>query len=308
MKILFFGTSEFALYPLKALMDSRFDVVGVVSTPDKKGKRGKKIIETPVKKLAIEHSIEVYQPESLKIDEAYRKIKSFGADIFVVVSYGKFLPENIVEIPKYKAINIHPSILPKYRGPSPINYALLNGERYTGVSIIDVSKKMDAGDVYMQWIEKMKENENYETLHDRLSKIGAKMVVCAVEGIEEGELKARKQYELHATFTKIIEKSDGMIDFDRMSADKIVNMVKAYYGWPSAYFRYRSRIFKVLEAETADLKGSSSTVLDLSKDRLVIGCRNGAVSIKKIQPESKKPMDIKAFLAGYRFEVGEVIR
>ncbi len=308
MKILFFGTSAFALYPLKAFINSHIDVVGVVSTPDRKGKRGKKLIETPVKKFAVEHSIEVYQPENLKSDEVYKKIESFGADIFVVVSYGKFLPESIVEIPRYRAINIHPSLLPKYRGPSPINYALLNGEKYTGVSIIDVSKKMDAGDIYMQWVEKIDKNDNYETLHDRLSKVGSKMVVCAIEAIEKGELKPRKQDESCAIFTKIIEKSDGKIDFDDMSANKIVNMARAYYGWPSAYFVYKSKMFKVLEAEAVDLNGLPSTVLDISKSRLVIGCKNGSVSIKKIQPESKKPMDIKAFLAGYKFEVGEVIK
>ncbi len=307
MRILFFGTSEFAVEPLRALIEAKFDIAGVVTTPDKPGKRGKKLIEPPVKVLAKEYSLDIFQPEKLKDDSAYQAIKDFEADIFVVVSYGKFLPNNILSLPKFR-INIHPSLLPKYRGPSPINYALLNGDSYTGVSIIDVSDKMDAGDVYMQWVEKINQKDNYETLHNRLSLIGSKMVVCAVYGIENGDIKPKKQDESLATYTKIIDKKDGEINFEEMTAEEIVNMVKAYYGWPSAYFKYKSKVFKIFEAEVIDVNEKPSSIVKVSKKELVIACKKGAISIKKIQPESKKPMEIKAFLAGYRFEVGEIIK
>ena len=307
MKILFFGTSEFAVSPLMSLINSHFDVVGVVTTPDRAGKRGKKLIEPPVKSLAKQYSIEIYQPESLKSEDAYEKIKGFDADIFVVVSYGKFLTLDILKLSKYEPINIHPSLLPKYRGPSPINYALLNGDRYTGVSIIGVTDKMDAGDIYMQWIEKIYEKDNYETLHSRLSLIGAEMVMCTLCGIFEKRIKPRKQDESKATFTKIIEKQDGLIDFNSMSAREIVNKVKAYYIWPTAYFSHKNKIFKILEADMLNDEAAASKVLRVSKHELVIGCAEGSVSIKAIQPESKKPMKIKAFLAGYKFESGEII-
>jgi methionyl-tRNA formyltransferase len=307
MKILFFGTSEFALKPLEALVNTHHEIAGVITTPDRAGKRGKKLIESPIKTLAKLHSLYVYQPEKLKDEDVYNKIKEFNADIFVVVSYGKFLPHSILELPKFK-INIHPSLLPKYRGPSPINYALLNGEKYTGVSIIDVSDEMDAGDIYMQWVEKIQAKDNYETLHYKLSQIGSKMIVCAADGIENGSIKPKKQDNSKATYTKIIDKKDGKIDFNTMDAATIVNMVKAYYGWPSAYFTYKSKIFKIYDAEAVDMDSKPSEVLDVSKNRLVIGCKEKAISIKKIQPESKKPMEIKAFLAGYKFEIGEIIK
>ncbi len=307
MRVLFFGTSEFATAPLKALVEYGFDVAGVVSTPDKPGKRGKKLIKPPVKVIAEKLNIEVYQPEKLKAEEAYERIKGFEADVFVVVSYGKFLPEEILTIPRLKSVNIHPSLLPKYRGPSPINYALLNGDSYTGVSIIDVTNEMDAGDIYMQWVEKIDEKDNYETLHDRLSETGAKMVVCVLDGLSKGALKPRKQSHKEATFTKIIRKSDGRVDFNTMDAEKIVNMTRAYYGWPTAYFSHKGKLFKIYEADAVNMDSKASTVAKVTKKELVIGCAEGSVSIKKIQPESKKPMDIRAFLAGYRFEVGETI-
>ncbi len=307
MKILFFGTSEFAVYPLNALIKFGFDVVGIVSTPDRKGKRGKKLIEPPVKIAAKQFGLKIYQPETLKNREAFEEIKGFGADIFVVVSYGKFLPDSILDVPYLRAVNIHPSLLPKYRGPSPINYALLNGDGYTGVSIIDVTNKMDAGDIYMQWVEKIYDNDNYKTLHDRLSKIGAKMVMCVLNNIEKGEFKLSRQDYTMATFTKMISKEDGKIDFANMSALRIVNMTKAYYGWPTAYFYHKGKQFKIYEAEVVNAKAEAAKVVDVTKTKLVIGCSENAISIIKIQPESKKPMDIKAFLAGYRFEIGETI-
>lgn len=308
MRILFFGTSEFALEPLKALHNSHFEVVGVVTTPDKQGKRGKKLIKPPVKIVACEYSYEVYQPESLKTAEAFERIKRFNADIFVVVSYGKFLPSNIVELPKYKAVNIHPSLLPKYRGASPINYALLNGDNYTGVSIIEVTDKMDAGRVYMQWLEKINLNDDYESLHNRLSAIGSKMLICVLDSISSGNANVKSQDESMATFTKIIDKKDGAIDFQNEDASRIINKIRAYSVWPSAYFKYNNKIFKILGAEIANCANSEAgKVARVSKKELVVGCRTGCISILTIQPESKKPMNIKAFLAGYKFAEGQSI-
>ncbi|WP_051453554.1 methionyl-tRNA formyltransferase [Hippea sp. KM1] len=307
MRILFFGTSDFAKKPLEALIKSnQFEVVGLVSTPDAKGKRGKKLIQPPTKELALKYGLEVFQPEKLKTEETLNKIKAFGADLFVVVSYGKFIPNEMLKLPKM-SINIHPSILPKYRGPSPINYALLNGDEYTGVSLIDVIDRMDAGDVYMQWIERIDPNDNYETLHNRLSEIGARMILCALENIDS--LKPRPQDESLATYTKIIKKEDGKIDFENETAREIVNKIRAFYVWPTAYFYLDGKLFKIFEAEEVktDIK-KPAQVIKVSKKELIIGCRENAISIKTIQPQSKKAMPIEAFLAGYKLNVGQVIQ
>jgi len=308
VKILFFGTSRFAISPLKELVNSlSFDVVGVVSTPDKVGKRGKKLIQPPVKEEALKHSIEVFQPEKLKEPETIEKIKRFGADIFVVVSYGKFIPDELLAIPSRGALNIHPSLLPRYRGPSPINFALLNGDNYTGVSIINVTNRMDAGDIYMQWVDKIHPKDNYTTLHDRLSKIGAKMITCVLENIST--IKPIPQDEQLASYTRIIKKEDGLINFKEETATQIVNKVRAFVEWPTAYFIYKNKLFKIFEAERVYWEQSQpGKVVKITKKELLIGCKEDAISIKRIQPQSKKIMDIQAFLAGYRFNVGEEIQ
>ena len=308
VKILFFGTSRFAIYPLRELISSlSFDVVGVVSTPDKVGKRGKKLIQPPVKEEALKHSVDVFQPEKLKEPETIEKIKQFGADIFVVVSYGKFIPDELLKIPPKGALNIHPSLLPRYRGPSPINFALLNGDNYTGVSIIGVTNRMDAGDIYMQWVEKIYPEDNYTSLHDRLSNIGAKMIACVLENINR--IKPIPQDEQLATYTRIIKKEDGLVNFKEETATQIVNKVRAFVEWPTAYFFYKNKLFKIFEAERVEWEQEQpGRVVKITKKELVIGCKEDALSIKKIQPQSKKVMDIQAFLAGYRFNVGEEIQ
>ncbi|WP_035588564.1 methionyl-tRNA formyltransferase [Hippea jasoniae] len=307
MKVLFFSTSEFGIKPLEALHNSKqFEVAGVISTPDARGKRGKKLIKPPVKELAEQLSYEVFQPEKLKEKSVIDKIASFGADIFVVVSYGKIIPREILDIPKLGSINIHPSILPLYRGPSPINTALLNGDSYTGVSIIEVTQKVDAGGVYMQWIEKISDSDNYPTLHDRLSQIGAKMLLCTLENLKF--LKPIPQNEMLATYTQIIKKEDGKIDFENQTATQIRNKIRAFYSWPTAYFYHKNKMFKVFDADVVKLEQPKpAEVVECTKKSLIIGCREDAISIKKIQPQSKKVMDIAAFLAGYKFNKGEKI-
>ncbi len=307
MRIIFFGTSAFAVFALKKLAESAHEVALVVTTPDKKGKRGKKLIYSPVKIEAEKYNIEIYQPEKLKIREVYEKIKGIDADIGVVVSYGKFIPNNLIDLPKYKMINIHPSILPKYRGPSPINYALLNGDSYTGVSIIDVTDKMDAGDIHMQWLAKIYDSDNYTTLHNRLAEMGSLMIMCSIRNIESGNTHKIRQDETLATFTKIIDKQDGLINFKDEDAQTILNKIRAFYEWPNVYFYHKGKQFKILDAEVINLSARTATVAKVNKNELIIGCKSQSLSIKVIQPESKKPMNIKAFLAGYKFNTGDDI-
>ena len=307
MRVIFFGTSAFAVFALKKLAESVHDVALVVTTPDKKGKRGKKLIYSPVKIEAEKHNIEIYQPEKLKSKEAYEKIKSIDADMGIVVSYGKFIPNNLIDLPKYKMINIHPSILPKYRGPSPINYALLRVDSYTGVSIIDITDKMDAGDVHMQWLAKIYDSDNYTTLHNRLAEMGSCMVMCAIRNIESGNTHKIRQDETLSTFTKIINKHDGLINFKDEDAQTILNKIRAFYEWPNVYFYHKGKQFKILDAEVINLSARTATVAKVNKNELIIGCKSQSLSIKVIQPESKKPMNIKAFLAGYKFNTGDDI-
>ncbi len=306
MRVVLFATDEFAIAALEELAGSTFDLVAVVTNPDKPAKRGRRIVMPPVKERSISLGVEVYQPESLKSADALKRIASYRADAFVVVSYGKFLPKELLSMVD-KRFNIHPSLLPLYRGASPIQYALLNGDSHTGVSIIDVTDKMDAGDIYMQWVERVEEDDNYLSLSKRLSLIGARMLICTLELAQKGTLKGKKQKEERATYTKIIKKSDGRVEFESVDASRVINMTRAFYPWPGVYFIHKGKQFKIIRAHFVDVDGRPGTVVKVSKGELVIACRSGAISIDEIQPESKKPMDIRAFLAGYRFEAGETI-
>ncbi len=305
MKVAFFGTSEFGIPALRVLYESHNEISIVVVTPDAVGKRGKRIIEPPVKVEAQRLGLKVWQPDSLKGKAAV--LGDEKIDIGVVVSYGKIIPAELLCVPRFGMVNIHPSLLPVYRGPSPIQTAILNGDDYTGVSIIGVTESLDAGPIYMQWVEEIKPEDNYRSLHDRLSIKGADMILCAVEYIFAGSIKPRAQDEFLASYTSIIRKEDGKISFKDETARSIVNKIRAFHEWPGAFFFYGGKRYIVLEAKEIEACGEPSRVLDMGKGRLVIAAKKNAVEILKIQPESKKAMDAKAFLAGNRLSVNEEV-
>ncbi len=297
MRVVFIGTSEFALPSLESLSKVA-DIPLVITQPDRPRGRGRKLSPTPVKCKALELGIEVVSPEN--IQEVEEKIRDVAPDLLVVVSYGQIIPKDILDIPKVGSINIHPSLLPKYRGAAPIQRAIMNGEKITGVTIMWMNERLDAGDIFFQREIEIKEEETYGELHDRLSLISAEMIVEALKKIERGEVTRIPQNENEATYAKPISKEETLIDW-RESAFDIVNKIRALSPKPGAVAVVSGKRFKLYRAKSCEGEGIPGEILekDVRKGVLKIACGEGALLILEIQPEGKKVMDIASFLRGY---------
>jgi methionyl-tRNA formyltransferase (EC 2.1.2.9) len=249
MRVLFWGTPDFAVKSLKALIESNHQVVGVVTQPDKPKGRGQKIQPTPVKEEALKHNTPVFQPEKIKNNQEFLEtVKKINPDISVVVAYGKILPEEIINIPKYKTINVHASLLPEYRGAAPIQRAIMEGKDKTGICIMEIIKELDAGDVYACREVEITEDDDIISLHDKLAEEGARLLIEVLDKIEKGEIDKKPQNHEKATYAKPIEKSEGKIDFSR-SAKEIFNQIRALKVWPKAYAKFRDEEVKILDAK-----------------------------------------------------------
>ncbi len=297
MRVVFIGTSEFALPSLESLSKVA-DIPLVITQPDRPRGRGRRFSPTPVKRKALELGIKVVSPEDIR--EVEEMIREVAPDLLVVVSYGQIIPKNILEIPKVGSINIHPSLLPKYRGAAPIQRAIMNGEKTTGITIIWMNERLDAGDVFFQKEIEIKEEETYGELHDRLSLISADMIVEALKKIERGEVTRIPQDENEATYAKPISKEETLIDW-RESAFDIVNKIRALSPKPGASAVISGKRFKLYRAKACEGEGVPGEILekDVRKGVLKIACGEGALLILEIQPEGKKVMDIASFLRGY---------
>lgn len=307
MKILFMGTPEFAIPSLEAILSSSHEIVGVITQPDRLGARGKKIISSPVKVFALENNLPLFQFE--KINTELDTIKALKANIAVTAAYGQILSTDLINSFEKGIINVHASILPRYRGASPVQCALLNGDDELGVSIMQTVKEVDAGDVWA--IEKYTPNplNNAVECLDELSILGAKVLITVLNEIEKGETKPVKQDASKATFCKKIEKEDGFIDFNE-SAQRIINKVRAYTPWPSVYFDSKYGKIKLLKAKVAEIEDTKSEcgeVLEASKKGLIIACATGAIEVLFMQGEGAKSMKATDFLLGKPFEKGEII-
>jgi len=300
MNIVFFGTSEIGIETLRSL-NAHFNVKAVVTTKDKQGKRNKALIESPIKLEAQRLNLNILQPEKLDVG-FLEQIKD--CQIGVLFSYGKIIPQNVIDVFEYGILNIHPSILPKYRGASPIISALLNGDTHTGISIIKLTKDLDAGDILMQKIIEIKPDDDNITLSNKISHIASLMVICAVEFVEAGLIKPTPQ-KGNVSYTKKFSKSDAFVNFELDDAEAVVKKVKAFLGYLEAFFRYRGKIYKILKASIVDKNGVPATVIEANKSSLVVACKNKSVSIQLIKPEGKKTMPIEAFLAGHKIQCGQ---
>ncbi len=308
VKIVFMGTPDFAVPSLKLLLEKGYDISLVVTQPDKPAGRGKKLKPPPVKEFALEHGLKVVQPETLKDKGFVERLKEISPDFIVVVAYGKIIPKEILEIPKYCVLNVHASLLPKFRGASPIQSALLEGEKETGVTIMKVSERLDAGDIFLQEKVQITEGDNAETLHDKLSVLGAELLIKAIEGIVSGSLQATPQDETRATYCKQISKEEGKIDWS-LSAERIFNMIRAFTPWPSAYTYFRGKQLKLLKALAVECSDSSSpgTIVRVDKDSFTVKAGKGCVKVLRVKLEGKREMDAGEFINGYRLSVGEVL-
>ena len=298
MKIVFIGTPEFAT-PSLSLLNQNYKIPLVITRPDKPKGRGKKVLYSEVKKLAEELNIKVLQPTSINEKAIIDELIAIKPDLFVVVAFGQILTKKVLNIPKFGAINLHASILPKYRGPSPIQQAIIDGEKTTGVTTMLMDEKMDTGDILLQKKIDIEEEDNYITLSEKLSKIGAKLLIETVTKIKNQTIKREKQDNDLSTYCKIFKKEDGNIDWNKC-AKEIENFVKGINPWPGAYTFINDKKFKIFEVKNTKIKtdGEIGKIAFLEKDKLYINAKDFMVTILKIQSTSGKILTIKNFLAG----------
>ena len=301
MKIVFMGTPDFSLPSLKILLESKHKILAVVSQPDKERGRGKKVSFTPVKQIAVENNIPVYQPEKLKDNEVFvEQMKALQPDLFVVVAF-RILPKEVFEIPKFGSFNLHGSYLPKYRGAAPIQWALINGETETGLTTFKLAEKVDTGNIYLQQKLDIYPEDNFETLHDRMSELGAKRVLDTVNLIESGNYELKQQDDLLASPEPKITKEICLIDWNK-SATEIHNLVRGLSPHPAAFFIYHDKVIKVYKTEVVAGINLKPFQFHQTKTELIIGCGKDALRILEIQQEGKKRMGIVEFLRGFSFK------
>lgn len=297
MRIVFMGTPDFAVPCLQALIDDKNDICAVFTQPDKP--KGRKYVLTPppIKELAVKYGLPVYQPSTLKDGEALKILRELQPELIFVVAYGKILPKEILDLPKYGCINIHASLLPKYRGASPIQQAVLNGEKVTGVTAQYMDVGVDTGDMLLKAQLEIGENETADELHDRLSVEGAKLTVEAVHASEQGTLTRTKQDDSQSTYAPLLSREMSVIDFSA-SAKKVHNQVRGLNSWPSAVTTIDGKKIKI--HRTILSKGTGKPGEILSLDPFVIACGSGAVEIIELQPEGKKKMTAQEYLRGHK--------
>lgn len=310
MRILFMGTPEFAV-PCFDILNSEYGIIGAFTKIDKPNMRGKKIKYTPVKEYALEHNIPVYQPNTLKSKETQDLIRDLNPDLIVVVAYGKILPKEIIDIPKYGVINVHSSILPKYRGAAPINAALIHGETESGVSIMYIAEELDAGDVILVEKTEITDEDTFETLHDRLQELGAKGLLKAVKLIEKGEAPRHPQDHSKATFVKPFSKDDCKIDWSKTERE-IFNFVRGMNPFPAAFTTCDDKIFKIYgvkENFKVYENGVPGEVVDkIKKQGFVVKTGNGSVILTQVKPENKKILTGVDIMNGNLLKVGDIFK
>lgn len=297
MRIVFMGTPDFAVPCLEALIKDGNEIAAVYTQPDKPKGRGYTMTPPPVKVLATDNNIEVFQPTTLKDGEAARKLSELAPEMIVVVAYGKILPKEIIDLPKYGCVNVHASLLPQYRGASPIQQAVLDGCKKTGVTAMCMDEGLDTGDMLMKTELEIGENETADELHDRLSAAGAELIVRVVHAAQDGTLVREKQDDSLSSYAGMLTKKMSAIDFTKTAAE-VHNKVRGLNSWPGASAVLDGKKVKIHKTVIAQGKGEPGQVLSLSP--LIAACGEGAVEIKEIQPEGKKKMDAKAFVNGLR--------
>ena len=307
MRIIFMGTPDFSVPCLEALIDSDNEVVGVFTQPDKPKGRGYELTPPPVKVCALNNNLPVFQPASMRNGEALEIIKSLNADLIIVVAFGKILPKEILESVKYGCINIHASLLPKLRGAAPIQWSILNGEKETGVTSMQMDVGLDTGDMLIKKAVAIDENITAEELFDKLSAMGAEVLIETIEALKNNELKPEKQDNTLSNYAPIITKDICPIDFTK-SAQEVHNKVRGLYSWPIATTVINGKKFKIHKSKilAENFVGNPGEIVD-NNNRLVIMCGDGiCVEILEIQAEGKKKMDTQSFLRGQRIDKGTV--
>lgn len=321
MRIVFMGTPDFSVPALKALVEAGHQVIAVVTQPDKPKGRGKEVQMTPVKIQAMEYGIPVYQPAKVREASFVEVLKGLEADVYVVIAFGQILPKAVLELPKYGCINIHASLLPKYRGAAPIQWCVIDGERETGITTMMMDVGLDTGDMLEKTVIPIEEKETGGSLHDKLSLAGGALILSTLKKLEEGTLVRTPQTDEGTCYAKMLTKSLGDIDWNQ-GAVSIERLIRGLNPWPSAYTMWNGKTIKIWAAdviagrEAADFLSESGvpaetgtapgTVVCSDKRGLVVCTGGGLLSIRELQMEGKKRMDTPAFLRGYPIPAGDV--
>lgn len=306
MRIVFMGTPDYAAVTLQKLIDEKYDVVALFAQPDKPVGRKQVLTPPATKVIALENNIPVYQPNTLRDGEAYEVLKKLNPDVIVVVAYGKILPKEILDLPRYGCINGHASLLPKLRGASPIQWSIVTGESKTGVSTMLMDEGMDTGDILETVITDIGEEETAEELFDRLSVISADLMVSTLQKAEQGALKPTKQNEADATYAPIIKKEMAHLDFNQ-SAVEICNAVRGFYSWPCAFCFINGKRIKVIKAKKSNLSAKENGVVIACDDKLIVSCNDTSVELVTVQPEGAKAMSAAQMLNGHKISKGTVV-
>lgn len=306
MKLVFMGTPDYAARTLEALIKSKHEIAAVFAQPDKPVGRKQILTPPPTKVLALENNIPVFQPNSVKTKETLDILNEINPDIIIVVAYGKILPKEILELPKYGCVNGHASLLPKYRGASPIQWCIVQGETETGITTMLMDEGMDTGDILEVATVKIGENETAEELFERLSLISADLMLSTITKLEKGEIIPQKQLGT-PSYAPIIKKEMAFIDFNK-TAEEIHNAVRGYYSWPCAYFFLNGKRIKVIKTLIGEPTNAKCGTVIKNDDELVIACNNNSsIRILELQPEGSKAMAAKQMLCGHPILLGTVI-
>lgn len=307
MRIAFLGTPEFANPSLSACIDSG-EVVSVITQPDRRRGRGKKLLPTHVKKEALKHSLDVYQPKSIKDEEAINYLKSLNLDVMVVVAYGQILSREVLEIPKYGCINVHASLLPKLRGAAPINWAIVRGHEVSGVTTMQMDVGLDTGDMLDKVRVTIDDQMTAGQLHDILKVKGATLLKKTLADINNGALKPEKQNDELSTYAPMIDKKMAEINWNE-SAEDLHNLVRGFNPWPVAYTQFKSKKMKIYETRVVKEKTGNipGTIVSVDDDGFLVQTGKNLLLVTSIQMPSKKRMSVKSFLNGHTLEVGTIL-
>lgn len=313
MKIVFMGTPDFAVGAMEALLEAGHEITLAVTQPDKAKGRSGQLQAPPVKECAVRHHIPVLQPRRIKTPEAMAELGKYEADVYIVAAFGQILSQEILDMPKYGCLNIHASLLPKYRGASPIQHAIIDGETETGVTIMQMDAGIDTGDMLYKKKIPIEDTDTWQTLHDKLAVLGGEAIKEALALLEQGRLVPEKQDDAASCHAPLIEKQMGHLDFAG-GAVELDRLIRGVTPWPSAYTSYKGKQLKIWRAEPVDnaetVQGAAAqsapgTILGVDKDSVLISCGQGALRVLELQLEGKKRMSAHDFLLGVRLEPGE---
>ena len=303
LKIVFMGTSEFSVPTLEILIKNEFSISTVYTQPPKKSKRGQKINPSPIEEFSKKNKINIRNPINLNNDEEFKIFKKLSPDIVVVVAYGQIIPKNFLNIPKFGFINIHASLLPKWRGAAPIQRAIMNRDKKIGVSIMKIEEKLDSGPVLASKEIELDQNAIHGDIEKKLSKVGADLLIKNLKNFKEGNLKFINQIHSEATYAKKIDKNETKINWD-LDASKVLAHIHGLSPSPGAWFKYENERFKVLRAKISTANGKSSCVLD---ENLPVACKSNSIQILELQRQGKKQQTAKEFLLGKKIGAGSIL-